>query len=116
MDGHQGPGSSPTGAQGDSGMDGGTHGSVQSGTGHCKTAVSTSLAQTWWPPGSSDVTSGYVFCGSTVGHFPGAQNFPSFGCSWPKLYQARPSLDPGGVEAELVPYPAWDSDFILHSF
>ena len=28
----------------------------------------------------------------------------------------RPSLDPGGVEAELVPYPAWDSDFILHSF
>lgn len=33
MDGHQGPGSSPTGAQGDSGMDGGTHRSVQSGTG-----------------------------------------------------------------------------------
>ena len=79
-------------------------------------AASSGPAQTWWPPGSSDFTSGYVLCGSTVGHFPGAQNFPSFGCSWPKLYQARPSLDPGGVEAELVPYPAWDSDFILHSF
>lgn len=91
-------------------MDDGPTGQSECGTGDL-TAFPL-VAQTWWPQGPMTSPLLYVLCGSTVGLFL-EPRFSQLAALGPKLYQTRPSLDPGGHGGGWSLILPWDSDPFL---